>query len=164
MQRLIASLIASGRINQDNGRLRAPNHQPAVTEGQRQLQAQLERCLAEAGLQTPSVEEMADRFGRSVEETQLLLELSADENRAMVLEGPVWFLKEAVDRATETVLADLRQHGRRTSPQLRDLLGTSRKYAIPILDLLDRSGLTKRVGDHRIFAQADPSTGQGERA
>jgi selenocysteine-specific elongation factor len=37
--------------------------------------------------------------------------------------------------------------------EIRDLLGTTRKYAVPLCEYLDRSGLTRREGDLRVLAQ-----------
>ena len=41
-----------------------------------------------------------------------------------------------------------------SAAEVRDLLGTTRKYAVPILEALDREGLTRRVGDMRVLADA----------
>ena len=42
--------------------------------------------------------------------------------------------------------------------ELRDLLGTTRKYAVPIGEYLDRIGLTKREGDVRRLGPAGRSS------
>ena len=41
-----------------------------------------------------------------------------------------------------------------TVAEIRDLLGTTRKYAVPFCEYLDRIGLTKREGDLRVLASA----------
>lgn len=41
-----------------------------------------------------------------------------------------------------------------TVAEIRDLLGTTRKFAVPICEFLDRTGLTKRNGDLRVLAGA----------
>ena len=55
--------------------------------------------------------------------------------------------------ALENVKVALRQHlsgtGDITPATFRDLFGTTRKYAIPLLEYLDREGFTIRVGDTR---------------
>jgi selenocysteine-specific elongation factor len=40
-----------------------------------------------------------------------------------------------------------------TVAEIRDLLGTTRKYAVPICEYLDRVGLTRREGDLRVLAE-----------
>lgn len=94
-------------------------------------------------------------------------ELRAMERRGMVVERDgVWFTAEAVHTAT-AVVADLL----RSSPQgvpvsaVRQVLGTSRKYALPLVAHLDATGVTRRRGDLRVagprLAGADPGVAAG---
>jgi len=50
------------------------------------------------------------------------------------------------------VMERLRSGGGLTVAEIRDLLGTTRKYAVPLCEYLDRSGLTRRDGDLRFLA------------
>jgi selenocysteine-specific elongation factor len=43
-----------------------------------------------------------------------------------------------------------------TVAEIRDLLGTTRKYAVPLCEYLDRIGVTKREGDMRVLAPDKP--------
>ena len=47
----------------------------------------------------------------------------------------------------------IKQNGEITAPQVRDLFGTSRKYAIGFLEHLDHAKVTRRVGDGRQLAK-----------
>jgi len=53
------------------------------------------------------------------------------------------------------VQAFVRQHGRMTMAEFRDLIGTSRKYAVPLLEWFDARGITVRSGDYRMLRIAD---------
>jgi selenocysteine-specific elongation factor len=53
----------------------------------------------------------------------------------------------------------LRSNQRMTAAQFRDLLGTSRKYAVPLLEWLDARGITLRSGDHRMLRDHVPDDG-----
>ena len=44
-----------------------------------------------------------------------------------------------------------------TVAEIRDLLGTTRKYAVPLCEYLDRAGVTRRAGDLRVLAAAGAS-------
>lgn len=57
---------------------------------------------------------------------------------------------DALERVRETVVAHLAAHGSITLAELRDLLGTSRKFAQAHLEHLDASGVTRRDGDRRV--------------
>ncbi|MCI0888410.1 MAG: SelB C-terminal domain-containing protein, partial [Chloroflexi bacterium] len=45
----------------------------------------------------------------------------------------------------------LRQHGKVTVAEVRDMFGTSRKYALAVLEHLDEEHVTRRVGDERVL-------------
>ena len=45
----------------------------------------------------------------------------------------------------------VREHGRMTMAEFRDLIGTSRKYAVPLLEWFDARGITVRSGDYRML-------------
>lgn len=53
------------------------------------------------------------------------------------------------------VKAFVREHGRMTMAEFRDLIGTSRKYAVPLLEWFDSRGITVRSGDYRMMRSAD---------
>ena len=79
-------------------------------------------------------------------------ELSELVRRGLVVEqGGIHFAPAAVDQAAERIAALLEAHPEGvTVGQVREALGTSRKYAIPLLSVLDGSGRTRRRGDLRI--------------
>jgi len=56
---------------------------------------------------------------------------------------------EAVKQATTMVRDFIRKHGPATTSDLRQMLGNSRRVAIPLLERLDRDGITVRQGDQR---------------
>jgi selenocysteine-specific elongation factor len=76
--------------------------------------------------------------------------------RSLVREGAVvdidgiLFASGAVDEARRRVRAALRDRGTVTVADVRDLLGSTRKYVLPILNQLDAEGVTRRRGDDRI--------------
>jgi selenocysteine-specific elongation factor len=49
------------------------------------------------------------------------------------------------------IVAHLREHGRITIAQVRDMFGTSRKYALALTEHLDQKHITRRVGDERVL-------------
>ena len=71
------------------------------------------------------------------------------EHALVDLDGIV-FTSDALDEARRRVRAALRDQGRVTVADVRDLLGSTRKYVLPILKQLDAEGVTRRRGDDRI--------------
>jgi selenocysteine-specific elongation factor len=64
--------------------------------------------------------------------------------------GGILFAASAVDRARALVGSYVREHESLTVGEARGLLGTTRKYAVPLLEQFDREGVTRRRGDVRV--------------
>ena len=76
--------------------------------------------------------------------------------------GDCWFSRSAIDRAAAEVASLLhRQPGGVTVSDIRQALGTSRRYALPLLAHLDLAGATRRRGDVRIAGPLLPGAGAG---
>jgi selenocysteine-specific elongation factor len=54
----------------------------------------------------------------------------------------------------------LRSNKQMTMAQFRDLIGTSRKYAVPLLEWFDARGITLRSGDYRMLRAKMAPTGR----
>ena len=61
----------------------------------------------------------------------------------------LWFDRAAVDALRERVLVHLREHGRIETLAYKALIGTTRRTAIPLMELFDAERLTLRRGDLR---------------
>jgi len=81
--------------------------------------------------------------------------------RGIVVEQDgVWFSPTAVDRAARTVAGLLRERPEGvTVAQIRDALGTTRKFVLPLLAVLDARGMTRRRGDVRVGGPRLPEPG-----
>ncbi len=79
--------------------------------------------------------------------------------RGLVVERDgIWFAADALDRAAQTVAALLRaEPDGVTVSQIREALGTSRKYAMPLVAELDARGVTRRRGDLRVAGPRLPT-------
>jgi selenocysteine-specific elongation factor len=63
------------------------------------------------------------------------------------------FLRENFERMNSIVVEFISKNGPATVSQLRETLQSSRRVMVPFLECLDRTGVTKRVGDQRVLAQ-----------
>ncbi|MCY3561284.1 MAG: selenocysteine-specific translation elongation factor [bacterium] len=147
-----------------------------MNERERAAVEQLEDVVVEAGrahpvrrqdtlAEHPFLEALKERpFSPPEPSTPATPPISPEELRELVrrrlavsVDGVI-FAADAVDRAAETVagLLAARPEGF-TVAEFRDAVGTSRKYALPLLAALDASGMTRRRGDLRIAGRRLPS-------
>jgi selenocysteine-specific elongation factor len=76
---------------------------------------------------------------------------------ALVRVGDDVYRRAQIDRARDVLVSLLRTDGRATMARVRDAFGTSRKYALPLMEYFDGVGLTQRDGDLRRLRVAVPA-------
>ena len=74
-----------------------------------------------------------------------------EQGQLVKLGDGVLFLHETYDEALATIVRYLREHGKITVAEARDLLGATRKYILPLLEHMDALKMTRRMGDERIL-------------
>ena len=76
-----------------------------------------------------------------------------EQGEIVEISDEIILLSDAFDKMRATVSDFLLTNGPATASQLRQALGTSRRVIIPLLEYLDRTGVTRRTGDERALAQ-----------
>jgi selenocysteine-specific elongation factor len=74
-----------------------------------------------------------------------------EQGRLVKIGNGIVFLRETYDEALVKLVEYLRKHDRLTASEARDILGTTRKYILPLLEHLDALHITKRIGDERVL-------------
>ena len=96
------------------------------------------------GVASPFAEELADELGISADEALRGMRELADRGQAERVEKNYYLCSEAADQVRRTVRETIAPTGSATASELREALGLSRKYALPLLEYLDRCGFTER--------------------
>ncbi len=108
------------------------------------------RCSATKPFSPPDAAEVASRTGTPPAKVAKMLGLLREHGRLVQVDAAgMLFHRDAVARAREILAEHFRKEGRLESVQFKYLLDTTRKFALPMLDYMDRLGLTRRVGNTR---------------
>jgi selenocysteine-specific elongation factor len=134
-----------GRLRSGDGLVTLASFAPRVAGGDAEID-RIVRILADAQLSPPSVAELEQSTGRR--DLVALLRLAASRGQVEAVERDRYYAREALDRF-EGVLNDMGQQGPIVPAAVRDRLGISRKYLIPLLEWADGRGITVREGDGR---------------
>jgi selenocysteine-specific elongation factor len=139
---VLEALLADGALVREGPLLRLPEHRPAVDERSTEVE-RVTAAVASAEPTPPTIGELvAAGHARAVLD-------AAIRAGALVRIAPDLVVTPAfADRAVEEVRAT--GTAGITVSALRERLGTSRKYAVPLLEYLDTRGLTARRGDVRV--------------
>jgi selenocysteine-specific elongation factor len=135
----------AGRLRRSDGLISLAGFAPRVAGGEAEID-RIVGILAKADLSPPSVAELEQSTGRR--DLIGLLRLAASRGRVEAVERDRYYAREALDRF-EDVLNDIGQQGTIVPAAVRDRLGISRKYLIPLLEWADGRGITVREGDGR---------------
>lgn len=141
---LVDALAEGGRLRRSESAYALPEQVPAREEAKRQRREALLALLTAEPFAPPPLEEVARRSGVGHEELNALV-----QRGEVVVCGPVAFARSAVDAAVARLTDLERRLGRFTTAQAREALGTSRKYAVPLLEHLDEAGITTFDGQTR---------------
>jgi selenocysteine-specific elongation factor len=146
---LIDRLRAKGRVTADARSVALSGHEPRLSQAERRLKAEIAEAYRAGGMTPPEPSAWMVKGHAKGPAVAELLALLCDEER-LVHVGPDLYLDFDVAASLRKAVVDRLADGSSLSMAgLRDLLGTTRKYAVPIGEYLDRIGLTRREGDVR---------------
>jgi selenocysteine-specific elongation factor len=145
---LVDHLATTGRLRRHGPAYALPEHVPAVDEALEQRREAFLRLLGKDPLAPPRLADAAREARLGHQEVQRLAQAGA-----IVTCGPVAFLPEAVADAVARLRHLQTEVGPFTAAQAKDAWGTTRKYAIPLLEHLDGTGVTRFDGQHRTLTE-----------
>jgi len=148
---VLESLAADGALVADRETVRLPAHDPARQKAQAGLAPLAERTLAlyaEAALQPPRPVEAAASLSVDPRELSPVIELLVRGGSLTRMKDLV-FHTPAVAALRDKLVAHLKAHGQITPQEWKELVGASRKFAIPLAEHFDNEKLTMRVGEVR---------------
>jgi len=144
----------------DGGEIRLPGRRPELTGAESGLAATILEVYEQAGLEAPSPAEVARTLAAKPEIVDGLVRYLVGRKRLLRLPAGLVLSVAAVDR----MVATLRAAGveRFTVADFKERFGLTRKWAIPLLEHLDSTGVTRRVGDQRHLRPPRIEAGQNE--
>jgi selenocysteine-specific elongation factor len=132
--------------------IRRATHRPALPAQLQAAGAKLRSTLAAKPFDPPSRKELASD---SISQQALRFLIATGE--AVEINTEVLMTADSVRRATELIRQYLREHGPATVSELRQTLGSSRRVIVPLLERLDRDGVTVRRDDKRTLSLTSTS-------
>jgi selenocysteine-specific elongation factor len=140
--------LADRGIVTGRDRLAHRDHQVTLSEPEQRAAEHIERALADGGLKPPDAATIAGQAGVDPKIMDRMLAHLVRQKIVVKLDT-VYFHRSALERLKD----DLRAAGANAKvdvAEFKNRFGVSRKYAIPLLEYLDRERVTRRVGDVRV--------------
>ncbi|HEX3641687.1 MAG TPA: SelB C-terminal domain-containing protein, partial [Ktedonobacteraceae bacterium] len=139
------------------GLIRLPDFTPSFTSVQQQ---QIELLLRRFYESSETSEKVCTPLGWADAEAIVgseVLNALIEQGQIVKLAGGILFLREKYTDAIVRLVGYVREHGSMTVSEARDLLGTTRKYIVPLLEHMDALRITRRQGDQRLLGSNVPN-------
>lgn len=146
---LLDSLVAASRdIAAEGETVRLASHKVSFKQDEEDALARIESAFARAGLEVPATSAVLMSAGVESGRARTLLQILLRDKRLVKIGDDLVFHASAMASLKQMVAGH--QGARFTVSQFKDWTGVSRKYAIPLLEYLDRERITRREGDARV--------------
>jgi len=148
---LLSSLVAGGAVKTERDKVRLASHEVRLSPEQQRVVDRLEEDFLRAEAAPPSAEEALGRAGLGGDEEHELFQVLVQAGKLVRVKESLFFHTRALDAIQTKLVALLRERKEIGPADIKDLLGISRKYAIPLLEFFDQRRVTARVGERRIL-------------
>jgi selenocysteine-specific elongation factor len=134
-------LVAEGET------VRSRSHKLVLKQDEEQARAAIENAFEQAGLAVPAMAEVLAKSGVETARARSLLQILLREKRLVRVSDELVFHQGALEKLRQ--MLGERRGERFGVAEFKEWTGVSRKYAIPLLEFLDREKITRRDGDQR---------------
>ena len=143
---VISELTRNGFVRFENQIARV-SHRPSLPLELLSAAENIRAALSASRFDPPDSKEFSqDR------KLQQALRFLIDKGEIVEISKEIVVLREAAEQMQNTIAEYLSENGSATASQLRQKIGTTRRVMIPLLEYLDRTGVTRRIGDERVLA------------
>jgi len=149
---VVSDLEKAGTLVVEKDVARLPEHSRAVSGEDAALRDRLEKIYREAGLSAPNLSEALARAGVAAVQQQhgrKILQVLIDAGDLVRVDGEMFFHASALGDLKAKLRARAATDPIIDVAAFKEIAGVSRKYAIPLLEFLDREKVTRREGDKR---------------
>ncbi|HKV78402.1 MAG TPA: selenocysteine-specific translation elongation factor [Candidatus Sulfotelmatobacter sp.] len=129
--------------------VRLPDHGVTMKGEEEESKEKIEEAFATAGLKVPALHEVLSGLKIDKARAQKIVTLLLREKSLIKISDDLVFHRTALDQLRRQIGAHKTKSSTIDVAGFKDMTGVSRKYAIPLLEYLDRERVTKRVGDSR---------------
>jgi selenocysteine-specific elongation factor len=142
-------LVREKNIETVGDMVRLPGHGVVMKDEEAESKKKIEDAFASAGLKVPALQEVIAGLRVDKTRAQKLVTLLLRDKVLVKLSDELVFHRSALDALRRLMTLQKRKSSQMDVATFKELTGVSRKYAIPLLEYLDREHVTRRVGDAR---------------
>jgi len=142
-------LVREKNIETVGDMVRLPGHGVVMKDEEAESKKKIEDAFASAGLKVPALQQVIAGLRVDKTRAQKLVTLLLRDKVLVKLSDELVFHRSALDALRRLITSQKSKSSQMDVANFKELTGVSRKYAIPLLEYLDREHVTRRVGDAR---------------
>ena len=146
---LVETFIAEKTIAKEENLLRLMEHRVQLGSQEKTLMERIKKILGEQALTPPDLKDLEKQLGATRSKLTEVIRLLERGGSVIRVTTDLYYLSSSIDQVRAVLKKFLSEKGEITAASFRDLIGSSRKYTIPLLEYFDREGMTIRIGDVR---------------
>ena len=151
-QKIFNALTAAmNNVVMDKDLMRLSSFKAALSEVDKGIETKILNMLEQSGFQPPLKEEIAKALNLQQKQLDDILKLMAKQGSLVRVNETMYITKAVYEKIIDALKDFFSEKKEMTVAEFRDILNTSRKYALPILEYLDTQRITMRIGDVRKF-------------
>ena len=154
---LLDQLAGLKAIAREGNFLRLPEHKVQLRDEERSITEKIKGALRRNPLAPPDLKEIEKEVGIGRAKLMEVIRVMEREGSIVRITTELYFLPESVDRVKAVLYKYLSEHKEINAATFRDLLSSSRKFTIALLEHFDREGITIRIGDTRKLKSPHPA-------
>jgi selenocysteine-specific elongation factor len=151
-ERLLDDLAREGRTEITREGISLRGRKAGLSKTQAALKEAAEKMYREAGFSPPTLSQ-AEEMLNDPKNARRMISLLIEEGALTRIGATMAYHTESLEDAIEKIRKHFQQAEKLSVGDLKTILGISRKHAVPLLEYLDKIGLTARVGDYRMLKQ-----------
>ncbi len=148
---VIASLVGDKKIEVVGEQVRGAGRGVVMRDDEAESKQKIEQAFAKAGLQVPLLKDVLASVRLDQARAQKIVTLLLRDRVLVKLGDDLVFHHSALESLRQQIAAQKAKTPKLNVASFKDLFGITRKYAIPLLEYLDRERVTKRIGDERVI-------------
>ena len=148
---VLQSLVNEKKLEVAGELVRIPGRGVVMKDEESEAKKTIETAFASAGLKVPAIKDVLAGLKVDKSRAQKIVTLLLREKLLIKISEDLVFHHSALERLRREMASYKMKSPKIDVTRFKELTGVSRKYAIPLLEYLDRERVTRRVGDERII-------------
>jgi selenocysteine-specific elongation factor len=153
LDRAMAELVEQKKVVINNAGLQLQERAPSLSASQSVIASKITDAYRKAHFSSSRRDELPALIGAPARVIEPVVDHLVQTGELVEVSDKVILHRDAIEESRRKLTEYLAQHGSLESGAFKDMLSTTRKYSIPVLEYWDAQGLTRRVGNKRVLKE-----------